>query len=164
MHNNDLILVQVYVDDIIFGSTNDNISKRIDKLMQSKYEISMMGELAFFPGLQVHQKIDGIFICKSKYIRDLLQKYHIEDLAPAKTPMPTVVELDQDKSGKNVDITEYRGMIGSLLYLTASRTDIMFATCLGARFQSDPNESHLIAVKRIFRYLKGTQNLGIWYP
>ena len=124
----------------------------------------MMGELTFFLGLQVHRKIDGIFICQSKYIRDLLKKYHIEDLAPAKTPMPTFVKLDQGKSGKNVDITEYRGMIGSLLYLTASRTDIMFVTCLDARFQSDPNESHLIVVKRIFRYLKGTPNLGIWYP
>ena len=164
MHNNDLILVQVYVDDIIFGSTNNNLCKRFAKLMQSKYEMSMMGELAFFLGLQVHQKIDGIFICQSKYIRDLLKKYHMEDSAPAKTPMPTAVKLDQDKSGKNVDITAYRGMIGSLLYLTASRPDIMFATCLCARFQSDPKESHLIAVKRIFRYLKGTPNLGIWYP
>ena len=88
----------------------------------------------------------------------------MEDSSPAKTPMPTAVKLDQDKSGKNVDITTYRGMIGSLLYLNASRPDIMFATCLCARFQSDPKESHLIAVKRIFRYLKGTPNLGIWYP
>ena len=85
----------------------------------------------------------------------------MEDSSPAKTLMPTAVKLDQDKSGKNVDITTYRGMIGSLLYLTASRPDIMFATCLCARFQSDPKESHLIAVKRIFRYLKGTPNLGI---
>ena len=98
MHNNDLILVQVYVDDIIFGSTNDNLCKRFAKLMHSKYEMSMMGELAFFLGLQVHQKIDGIFICQSKYIRDLLKKYHMEDSAPAKTPMPTDVKLDQDKS------------------------------------------------------------------
>ena len=78
--------------------------------------------------------------------------------------MPIDVKLDQDKSGKNVDITGYRGMISSLLYLTASRPDIMFATCLCTRFESDPKESHLIDVKRIFRYLKGTPNLGIWYP
>ena len=164
MHKDDLILVQVYVDDIIFGSTNDNLCKRFAKLMQGKYEMSMMGELSFFLGLQVQQKSDGIFVCQSKYIRDLLKKYHLEDATPAKTPMPTAVKLDQDKSGKKVDITGYRGMIGSLLYLTASRPDIMFATCLCARFQADPKESHLIAVKRIFRYLKGTPNLGIWYP
>ena len=126
--------------------------------------MSMMGELKFFLGLQVSQKKDGIFICQSKYIRDLLKKYHLEDSTPAKTPMPTATKLDQDKTGKKVDITSYRGMIGSLLYLTASRPDIMFATCLCARFQAGPKESHLIAVKRIFRYLKGTPNLGMWYP
>ena len=78
--------------------------------------------------------------------------------------MATPTKLDQDKSGKKVDISSFRGMIGSLLYLTASRPDIMFVTYLCARFQSDPKESHLIAVKRIFRYLKGTPNLSIWYP
>ena len=126
--------------------------------------MSMMGELNFLLGLQVYQKSEGIFICQTKYIRDLLKKYVMEDSTPAKTPMATATKLDQDKSGKKVDITLYRGMIGSLLYLTASRPDIMFATCLCARFQADPKESHLIAVKRIFRYLKGTPNLGIWYP
>ena len=100
---------------------------------------------SFFLGLQVHQMINGIFICQSKYIRYLLNKYLLEDSAPAQTPMPTTVKLDQDWSGKNVDITGYRGMIGSLLYLTTCRPDIMFATCLYASFQSDPNESHLIA-------------------
>ena len=163
-HKNDIILVQVYVDDIIFGSTNDALCARFAKLMQSKYEMSMMGELNFFLGLQVSQKPDGIFICQTKYVRDLLKKYKMEDSTPAKTPMATATKLDQDESGKKVDITHYRGMIGSLLYLTASRPDIMFATCLCARFQADPKESHLIAVKRIFRYLKGTPNLGIWYP
>ncbi|XP_074324070.1 putative mitochondrial protein AtMg00240 [Apium graveolens] len=88
----------------------------------------------------------------------------MEDSTPAKTPMATTTKLDQDESGKKVDITHYRGMIGSLLYLTASCPDIMFAICLCVRFQADPKESHLIAVKRIFRYLKGTLNLGIWYP
>ena len=163
-HNGDLILVQVYVDDIIFGSTNENLCKRFAKLMQSRYEMSMMGELNYFLGLQVSQRQDGIFICQSKYVRDLLKKYHLEDSSPAKTPMATATKLDKDESGKKVDITAYRGMIGSLLYLTASRPDIMFATCLCARFQADPRESHLIAVKRIFRYLKGSPNLGIWYP
>ena len=76
----------------------------------------MMGELTYFLGLQVNQKEDGIFICQSKYIRDLLKKYHLEDASSTKTPMPTATKLDQDESGKKVDITSYRGMIGSLLY------------------------------------------------
>ena len=132
--------------------------------MQSKYEMCMIGELTYFFELQVNRKDDRIFICQSKYIRDLLKKYHLEDASSAKNPMPTATKLDHDESGKKVDITSYRGMIDSLLYLTASRPDIMFSTCLCARFQSEPRESHLIAVKRIFRYLKGTPTLGIWYP
>ena len=124
--------------------------------------MSMMGEMRYFLGLQVSQIIDGIFICQSKYVRDLLKKYVHEDSAPAKTPMPTATKLDPDESGKKFDITNYRGMIGSLLYLTASRLEIMFLTCLCARFQVDLRESHLIVVKGIFRYLKGTPHIGIW--
>ena len=163
-HGNDIILVQIYVDDIIFGSTNEKLCQRFSKLMQSRYEMSMMGELTFFLGLQVHQRSEGIFISQAKYVRDLLKKFDLVEHSPAKTPMSTIVKLDANEKGKSVNITAYRGMIGSLLYLTASRPDIMFATCLCARFQANPKESHLIAVKRIFRYLKGTQNLGLWYP
>ena len=164
MHKNDMILVQVYVDDIIFGSTNDQLCSSFAKLMQSKYEMSMMGELTYFLGLHVSQRNDGIFICHSKYLRDLLKKYGLEDASNAKTPMATATKLDQDDPCKSVDITSYRGMIGSLLYLTASRPDIMFSTCLCARFQDNRKETHLIDVKRIFKYLKCTPNLGIWYP
>ena len=121
--------MQIYVDDIIFGSTNEKVCQRFSKLIQSEYEMSMMGELSFFLGLQVSQRKDGIFISQSKYVRDLLKKFGMEDSAPAKTPMSTATKLDEDKPGKKVDITMYRGMIGSLLYLTASRPDIMFATC-----------------------------------
>ena len=164
MHKNDMILVQVYVDDIIFGSTNDQLCSRFAKLMQSKYEMSMMGELTYFFSFQVSQRNDGIFICQSKYVRDLLKKYALEDALTGKTPMATATKLDQDDPGKCVDITSYRGLIGSLLYLTASRPNTMFSTCLCARFQANPKESHLIAVKLIFKYLKGPPNIGIWYP
>ena len=163
-HKNDTILVQVYVDDIIFGSTNDNLCKRFAKLMHSKFEMSMMGELKFFLGLQVNQRLDGTFICQSKYLKELLKKYNLEDSASARTPSTTAVKLGPCENSIKVDVTSYRGMIGSLLYLTASRPDIMYATCLCARFQADPRDIHLVAVKRILRYLKGTPNLGIWYP
>ena len=88
-----MILVQVYVDDIIFGSTNDQLCNRFAKLMQTKYEMSMMGELTYFLGLQVSQRNDGIFICQSKYLRDLLKKYGLEDASTAKTPMATARSL-----------------------------------------------------------------------
>ncbi|KAI3696584.1 hypothetical protein L6452_28974 [Arctium lappa] len=129
-----------------------------------KYEMSMMGELTFFLGLQIKQLSEGIFINQSKYIRDLLKKFDFENCSPMKTPMAPPLKIHADSADKSVDITNYRWMIGSLLYLTASRPDIMYATCLCARYQANPKESHLAAVKRIFRYLKGTMNLGLWYP
>ena len=156
--------MQIYVDDIIFGSTNEKLCQRFSKLMHSRYKISMMGELAFFLGLQVQKRNDRIFISQANYVRDLLKKFDMVECSPSKTHMSTFVKLDADDKGKFVNITIYRGMVGSLLYLTASRQDIIFATCLCARFQVNPMESHLIAIKRIFRYLKGAQNLGLWYP
>ena len=132
--------------------------------MQSKYEMSMMGELKYFLCLQVKQVKDGIFISQTKYIYDLFKKFDLTDCSSAKTPMATATKLEINTKETKVYISNYRGMVGSLLYLTASRDDIMFSTCLCARFQADPRESHLITIKRIFRYLKGTPNLGIWYP
>ncbi|KAL8088633.1 hypothetical protein AgCh_038420 [Apium graveolens] len=162
-HGKDLLLVQIYVDDIIFGSTNGRLCKKFSKLMQSRYQMSMMGELRYFLGLQVKQNEEGTFICQTKYTRNLLKKFGMQDCSSASTPMATATKLDKD-TGKSVDITDYRGMIGSLLYLTASRPDIMYATCLCARFQADPREPHLTVVKRIFKYLKGIADLGLWYP
>ncbi|KAL8110256.1 hypothetical protein AgCh_026105 [Apium graveolens] len=152
-----------YVDDIIFGSTNAKLCERFAKLIQSRYQMSMMGELSYFLGLQVKQNEEGTFINQSKYTRNLLKIFGIQDSLTVSTPMTTATKLDKD-TGASVDITNYRGMIGSLLYLTASRPDIMYATCLCARFWADPREPHLIAVKRIFKYLKGTADLGFWYP
>ncbi|GJS77720.1 hypothetical protein Tco_0727601 [Tanacetum coccineum] len=94
----------------------------------------------------------------------MLKKFGLEDSKPMKTPMSTETKLTKDEEGESVDNTKYRGMIGSLLYLTTSRPDIMFSVCLCARFQEDPKTSHLEAVKRIFRYVKGTTHLGLWYP
>ncbi|KAJ9560566.1 hypothetical protein OSB04_005726, partial [Centaurea solstitialis] len=159
-----IMLVQIYVDDIIFGSTCPNFCETFSKLMMTRYEMSMMGELNFFFGLQVKQLSAGIFINQAKYIKDILKKYNLENAKIMKTPMSPSCALDSDPDGTAVDVTTYRGMIGSLMYLTASRPDIMFSTCLCARYQSKPKESHLKAVKRIFRYLKGTVNLGLWYP
>ena len=155
------ICVQIYVDDIIFGSNDENLCNKFAKLMQSKYKMSMMGELTYFIGLQVKQVKDGIFISQTKYIYDLLKKFDLIDCSFVKTLMATATNLELNTKESKVDISNYRGMVGSLLYSTTSRPNIMFVTCLCARFQTDPRESHLIAIKRIFRYLKGTPNLGI---
>lgn len=159
----DIILIQIYVDDIIFGSTNPQYCKNFPALMVSRFEMSMMGEMNFLFGLQVKQISTGIFINHSKYIHDNLKKFKMENCSPMKTSMAPSSKLNSDPNGKEVDLKTYRGMIGSLLYLTASRPEIMFSTCFCARYQAKPKESHLAAVKRILRYLKGISDLGLWY-
>jgi hypothetical protein len=129
-----------------------------------KFEMSMMGELNYFLGFQVKQLKEGTFISQMKYTQDLLNRFGMKDAKSAKTPMGTDGHLDLNKGGKSVDQRAYRSMIGSLLYLCASRQDIMQSVCMCARFQSDPKECHLVAVKRILRYLVSTPCFGIWYP
>ncbi|KAI3784230.1 hypothetical protein L1987_43325 [Smallanthus sonchifolius] len=136
----DILLVQLYVDDIIFGSTNEGMCRELSS-----------------------QREDDIYLHQTKYVQDILSKYKMNDSSTYGTPIPVNHGLHPDKDGKDVDSRLYRGMIGSLMYLTASRPDIMFAVCLCSRFQSQPKESHMIAVKRIFRYLKGKPRIGLWY-
>ncbi|GKC87520.1 retrovirus-related pol polyprotein from transposon TNT 1-94 [Tanacetum coccineum] len=159
-----IIIIQIYVDDIIFGSTCQDLCDDFSKIMHDEFEMSMMGELNFFLGLQIKQLEDGIFFNQSKYVKEMLKKFGLENAKPIKTPMSSETKLTRDEEGEPIDNTKYRGMIGSLLYLTASRPDIMFSVCLCARFQEAPKTSHLEAVKRIFRYIKGTSHLGLWYP
>ncbi|KAJ9539166.1 hypothetical protein OSB04_031899 [Centaurea solstitialis] len=159
-----IVVIQIYVDDIIFGSTSRELCKKFENVMTEEFKMSMMGEINFFLGLQVRQFSDGIFINQSKYIFDLLKKYDMSGCHSIGTPMATGNSIGPDHEGKDVDLRNYRSMVGSLMYLTASRPDIMFATCVCARYQAKPKESHLAAVKRIFRYLKGTPYYGIWYP
>ncbi|GJW67200.1 putative ribonuclease H-like domain-containing protein [Tanacetum coccineum] len=160
----DIILVQVYVDDIIFGSTKKSWCDEFEALMKSRFQMSSMGELTFFLGLQVKQKPDGIFISQDKYVAEILKKFDFASVKTASTPIETQKPLVKDEEANDVDVHLYRSMIGSLMYVTASRPDIMFAVCACSRFQVTPKTSHLSAVKRIFRYLKGKPKLGLWYP
>nr|GEV04181.1 hypothetical protein [Tanacetum cinerariifolium] len=159
----DILVVQVYVDDIIFGSTDPKYSQQFFDLMKSRFEMSMMGEMMFFLGLQVNQSSCGTFINQSKYVLEILTKYGMETTEPVETPMETIDKLDLYQNGTLVDATKYQSMIGAIMYLTASRPDIVHANCLCARYQSKPTEKHLKEVKRIFRYLRGTVNLSLWY-
>ncbi|GJS40622.1 putative ribonuclease H-like domain-containing protein [Tanacetum coccineum] len=160
----DIILVQVYVDDIIFGSTKKSWCNEFEALMKSRFQMSSMGELTFFLGLQVKQKPNGIFISQDKYVDEILKKFDFANVKSASTPIETQKPLVKDEEASDVDVHLYRSMIGSLMYVTASRPDIMFAVCACSRFQVTPKTSHLTAVKRIFRYLKGKPKLGLWYP
>ncbi|GKC32477.1 retrovirus-related pol polyprotein from transposon TNT 1-94 [Tanacetum coccineum] len=132
--------------------------------MSSKFQMSMMGQMSFFLGLQVSQSPGGIFINQAKYALETLKKYGMDLSDPVDTPMVDRLKLDEDLMGIPVDQTRFRGMVGSLMYLTASRPDLVFAVCMCARYQAKPTKKHLEAIKRIFRYLKGTINMGLWYP
>nr|GEW74034.1 uncharacterized mitochondrial protein AtMg00810-like [Tanacetum cinerariifolium] len=151
----DILLVQIYVDDMIFGSTNKDLCKAFEKLMKDKFQMSSMDELTFFLGLQVKQKPYGIFISQDKYVAEILRKFGLTDGKSASTPIDTEKPLPKDPDGEDVDVHTYRSMIGSSMYLTSSRPDIMYLT---------PKASHLHPVKMIFIYLKGKPHLGLWYP
>ncbi|GJW45245.1 retrovirus-related pol polyprotein from transposon TNT 1-94 [Tanacetum coccineum] len=152
------------VDDIIFVASTPELCDLFAKSTCSKIKMSMMGKISFFLGLQISHSPRGIFINQSKYALESLKKYGFDSCDPVDTPMVEKSKLDEDKEGKAVDLSHYRGMIGTLLYLTASRPDLQFAIYMCARYQARPTKKNLHAVKRIFLYLRGTVNRGLWYP
>nr|GEX30093.1 putative ribonuclease H-like domain-containing protein [Tanacetum cinerariifolium] len=133
-------------------------------LMKREFEMSVMGELTFFLGLQVKQLPDGIFISRDKYVKDMLKKFDMESVRTTTTPYDVPKHKSKDEPDDAVNVHLYRSMIGSLMYLTASRPDIMFAVSACSRHQVTLMSSHLNAVKKIFKYLKGQPTLGLWYP
>jgi hypothetical protein len=159
----DILIVQVYVDEIVFGGLSNSLVARFAKDMSKEFEMSMMGELQFFLGLQIKQSKEGTFVHQAKYANDIVRKFKMEDSKAMATPMSTTTTLDADEEGEHVDQKEYRSMIGSLLYLTAMRLDIQFSICLCARFQASSRTLHHQAVKQIFRYLRHTPDFGLLY-
>nr|GEX90997.1 putative ribonuclease H-like domain-containing protein [Tanacetum cinerariifolium] len=160
----DILLVQVYIEDIIFGSTKKSLCIEFKGLMHKKFQMSSIGELSLFFRLQVMQRDDRIFINQDKYVADILKKFDFFSVKTASTLIETNKELLKDEEAEDVDVHLYRSMIRSLMYLTASRPDIMFDVCACARFQVTPKVLHLHTMKRIFRDLKGQPKLGLWYP
>jgi hypothetical protein len=151
------------VDDIVFGGSSNSLVARFAEDMSRKFEMSMMGELQFFLGLQIKQSKEGTFVQQAKYTKDIVRKFKMEDSKAMMTPMSTTTALDANEEGEHMDQKEYRSRIDSLLYLTATRPDIQFSVCLCARFQASPSTSHRQAVKQIFRYLRHTPDFDLWY-
>ena len=165
-----MIVAQVYVDVIIFGSIKDKLAHNFSKLMQAEFKMSMIGELNHFLGLQICQQESGIFISQSKYAKNLVKKFDLESTSLVRTLMSPNVKLTVDflgkrvdSLGKNVDSSLYRSMISSLIYLTTSRPDISYSVGVYARYQANPKESHLIALKIIIKYVKATVDFRVWY-
>ncbi|XP_042521119.1 secreted RxLR effector protein 161-like [Macadamia integrifolia] len=162
--DNSQSVVVVYVDDLIFGGHCDKLYQQFVEKMRTKVEMSMLGELSYFLGFPVSEQEDDIFVSQIKYVKEMLKKFGMEDSKPMGTPMAVGCKLSSNGESPIVDQTLYRSMIGRFLYLTSSRIDILQLVCLVARFQASPKEAHLLAVKRILRYLKGTLEYGLWYP
>jgi hypothetical protein len=139
-HGSDFLLVQIYVDDIIFVGSSHVLVSSFQEMKE--FQMSMMGELTFFLGIQVKQMKKGTFIHQAKYTKDLMKKFNMAELKLVSTPMCTATSLDPDENGEAIDQREYRSMIGSLLYLTMTRPDIQFVVYLCARFQASPRSSH----------------------
>jgi hypothetical protein len=161
----DILIVQVYVDDIVFGGSSNALVAMFAEDMSREFEMSMMGELQFFRGLQIKESKEGTFLHQAKYTKDIVRKFKMEDYKAMTMLMSTTTALDADKEGEHVDKKEYIQfsvclcLIRSLLYLTATSPDIQFSVCLCACFQASLKTSHQQAVKRIFRYLSHTPNL-----
>ncbi|XP_022872692.1 uncharacterized protein LOC111391677 [Olea europaea var. sylvestris] len=136
-------LEEIYVDDIIFGSPLESLAYEFAECLKQEFEMSMVGELSYFLGLQVRQTKDGLFISQSKYAKDLVKRFGLDSKKHTRTPMSTSLKLGRDPS--------------------ATRPDIAFSVGVCARFQADPKESHLSSVRRIIRYVSGTVDLGIFY-
>nr|GEV71334.1 putative ribonuclease H-like domain-containing protein [Tanacetum cinerariifolium] len=160
----DIILLQVYVDDIIFRSIKTAWCDEFDVLMKGEFQISAMGELTFFLGLQVQQRPNGMFISQDKYVQEILNKFDLGSVKTATTPYEAPKPKSKHESDSPVNVHLYRSMMGSLMYITALWPDIMFAVSACLRNQVTPTTSNLEAVKKIFKYLKGQPKLGLWYP
>jgi hypothetical protein len=159
-HDTGFLLVQIYVDDIIFGGSSHTLLSRFHKMMENEFQMSKMVELTFFLGIQVKQ---GTFVHQAKYTKDLMKKFNMTELKPISSSMSTIMSLGLDKDGKVVDQRKHKSMIGTLLYLTVTRADIQFVVCMCACFQVFLRSSHRMTVKWIFRYLKHTLEFEIWY-
>jgi hypothetical protein len=158
-----ILIVLVYVDDIVFSGSSNSLVATFAEDMSRVFEMCMMGEFMFFLWLQIKQSKEGTFVHQAKYTKDIVKKFKMEDSKAMAMPMSRTTALDVDEEGEYVDQKEYRSMIRSLLYLTATRPNIQFSVCLCARFQTSQRTSHRQAVKRIFRYLRHTPHFGLWY-
>jgi hypothetical protein len=152
----DFLLLQIYVDDIIFGGSSHTLVSSFQKMIENEFHISMMGELTIFLCIQAKKMKQGTFVHQAKYTKDLMKKFNIAEVKPVSTPVSMAMSLGLDEDDEAVDQREYTSMIDSLLYLTVIRPDIQFALCLCACFQASQRSSHQTAVQRIFKYLKHT--------
>lgn len=158
-----ILIVSIYVDDLIYTGDDKCMMVEFKRSMMEAFDMSDLGKMRFFLGIEILQKPEGIFICQRKYATDILKKFTMSESKPVNSPIVPGFKINRDANGTAVDDTYFKQIVGSLMYLTATRPDIMFSVSLISRYMSKPTESHLQAAKRILRYLKGTTSYGIFY-
>ena len=157
------MLVSLYVDDLIFTGNDKSMFDEFKKSMMLEFDMSDLGKMKYFLGVEVKQCADGIFICQKRYAREVLARFDMESANAVKNPIVPGTRLSKNEGGVRVDETLFKQVVGSLMYLTVTRPDLMYGVSLISRFMSSPTMSHCLAVKRILRYLKGTTDFGILY-
>jgi len=160
---NDFIILYLCVDDIIYNSSSHSLLEEFKSQMINEFEMSDMGLLHYFLGLQVHQTEEGIFLSQRKYARDLLNKFGMLNCKHAATSMNISEKLQQVNEEELTDAKRFRSLVGGLIYLTHTRPDIAFSVGVVSRFMQQPSKVHYGAAKRILRYIAGTLDYGIWY-
>ncbi|XP_058211421.1 uncharacterized mitochondrial protein AtMg00810-like [Rhododendron vialii] len=161
--NTGILIVSIYVDDLVFTGSNVKMIEDFKRDMMKKYEMSDLGLLHYFLGIEIYQSKDDIFICQRKYARTLLEKFKMRECKPVATPLIVNEKLSKEDGSKKVDESLYRSLVESLLYLTITRPDIMYATSMLSRFMHNASQTHFGVAKRVLRYLQGTLDYGILY-
>lgn len=158
-----ILIVSIYVDDLLFTGNDDELLDGFKQSMKKEFDMTDLGRMRHFLGIEVVQRDDGIFICQRKYADEVIKRFGMQNFNHVGNPMVPGQKIGRDEAGVKVDPTLYKQMVGSLMYLTATRPDLMFVVSLISRFMSNPTQLHFAAIKRIMRYLKGTMEYGIWY-
>ncbi|XP_057443809.1 uncharacterized mitochondrial protein AtMg00810-like [Lotus japonicus] len=159
----NLLLVCLYVDDLLITGDSIHDIDKLKVLLKSEFEMTDLGKVAYFLGMQFHYTDKGVLLHQGKYVREVLGRFKMSDCNPSRTPAEVIQKFDSTVE-ERVDATEYKQLVGSLRYLCNSRPDICYAVGVLSRFMSEPQKSHLLAAKRVLRYVKGTSDLGIWFP
>lgn len=158
-----ILIVSVYIDDLLFTGDDEELLDEFKQSMKKEFDMTGLGKMRYFLGIEVLQQEDGIFICQRKYAAEVIERFGMQSSNSVSNPMVPGQKIVRDEGGVKVDPTQYKQMVGSLMYLIATRPDLMFVVSLISRFMANPTHLHFAAVKRIIRYLKGTMEHKIWY-
>lgn len=157
------LVVSVYVDDLIYTGNDETMFERVKHSMKQEFDMSDLGRMKYFLGVEVVQGSEGILINQRKYANEVLERFGMEQCNPVKNPVVPGFQHGKDEASTSVDATAYKQMLGSLMYLNATRPDLAYVLSLIIRFMERPTKLHQQAIKRVMRYLKGTAELGIFY-